>query len=169
MKKMTIIKIFKDAGGLAFRSEKVHQESADAVRLNCPDNPENKEDHRHREGHVEIGVGAAKQGTINVKGAGCRIEMSPADGADAGNQPKPVSEEDENEDGGEEPERFLHQIAADDALEKIVETFHQPFPKVLHTGRDGLIFRVAICAKTITASATIHDTSIEFVTQSFPI
>src|SRR5207249_1438661 len=32
-----------------------------------------------------------------------------------------------------------------------------------------LIFRVAICAKRITASATIQETSIEFVTENFPI
>ena len=32
-----------------------------------------------------------------------------------------------------------------------------------------LIFRVAICAKRITASATIQETSIEFVTDNFPI
>ena len=62
--------------------------------------------------------------------------MSPTDRPDSGNQPEPVHEQNENENGGEEPERFLHQVAPDDALEKIVETFHQPFPKILHTGRD---------------------------------
>src|SRR4029077_13372323 len=39
--------------------------------------------------------------------------------------------------GGEKPERFLHQLPSDDPLEKIIETFHQPFPKVLRTGGDG--------------------------------
>ena len=63
--------------------------------------------------------------------------MSPAHRPDSRNQSRPVGEENENENGGEEPERFLHQLAPDDRLEKIVETFHQPFPKVLRTGRDG--------------------------------
>ena len=128
---------FKDAGSLAFRSEQVHQESSDTIRLKCPDKPENKENNGHGRSHVEIGVGAAEQGAINVKGAGRRIDMSPAHRPDSRNQSRPVGEENEDENGGEEPERFLHQLPSDDPLEKIIETFHQPFPKVLRTGRDG--------------------------------
>src|SRR5205814_9504141 len=61
----------------------------------------------------------------------------PAHGPCSRNQSRPVGEEDEDENGGEEPKRFLHQLPSDDPLEKIIETFHQPFPKVLCTGRDG--------------------------------
>src|SRR5438445_9578425 len=57
--------------------------------------------------------------------------MSPANGADTGNQAEPVHEQNENEDGREEPKSFAHQFAADDSLQEIVKTFHQPFPEIL--------------------------------------
>src|SRR4030095_11072167 len=104
---------FQDAGSLTFWSEQVHQESSDTIRLKCPDKPENKENNGHGRSHVEIGVGATEQGAINVKGAGCRINLSPTPGPDARTQTRPVGEEDENENGGKKPERFLHQLAPD--------------------------------------------------------
>ena len=115
----------------------MHQESSDTIRLKCPDKPEDKENKGHGRSHIEIGIGATEQGTINAKDAGRRINMSPTHGPNPGNQTRPVSEQDKNENGGEEPERLLHQVAPDDSFEKIVETFHQPFPKVLRTGWDG--------------------------------
>src|SRR6266478_2565893 len=50
----------------------------------------------------------------------------------------PEQEKNKNENRREEPKRFFHQIAADNALKKIVKTFHQPFPKVLRTARNRL-------------------------------
>src|SRR5213079_945447 len=128
---------FKDAGSLAFRSEQVHQESSDTIRLKCPDEPENKENNGHGRSHVEIGVGSPEQGAINAKDAARRIDMSPTHGPDSWNQSGPVGKQDKNENGGEKPEGLLYQLMSDDRLKKIVEAFHQPFPKVLRTGRDG--------------------------------
>src|SRR5262249_59136557 len=51
--------------------------------------------------------------------------------AHAWNESEPVCRDDENEDRGEEPERAPHQMRTDDALEKAVEAFDQPFQEVL--------------------------------------
>ena len=66
--------------------------------------------------------------------------MSPANGADTRNEPEPIYEQNENEDRGKEPERLLDQIASDHAFEKIVKAFHEPFPKILRSGRHRLDF-----------------------------
>ena len=55
-----------------------------------------------------------------------------------GKQPKPIQEEDENEDRREKPEGLLDQLGADHVLEEIVETLHEPFPEILQTSRDRL-------------------------------
>src|SRR5438105_8513307 len=60
-----------------------------------------------------------------------RIVMTPTNRAHTRQQPEPIDEQNENENRGEEPKRSFHQIAANDALEEIVKTFHQPFPKIL--------------------------------------
>ena len=65
-----------------------------------------------------------------------RRVVTPADGADSGNQPDPVGGEDEDEDRAEEPERPLHQVRADDAFEQPVDAFDQPLEKVLRAARD---------------------------------
>ena len=64
--------------------------------------------------------------------------MPPPDRADAGNQAKPVYEQDENENRREKPKRFADEIPADDSFQEIVETLHQPFPKILRSARDRL-------------------------------
>ena len=73
-----------------------------------------------------------------MKYAGCRVVMTPSDGPDSGNQSRPVRKQNEDENCGEKPKGFLHQIPANDAFEKIVETLHQPFPKILGTARNRL-------------------------------
>src|SRR5437667_12545302 len=100
----------------------MQNETADAVSLNRPDDPANEEDGRHREGQVQIGVGAAEQRPIDMKRAG-GIVMAPADGPDAGYQTKPVQKQNENEDRRETPERLFHQLPADNIFEQLVETF----------------------------------------------
>ena len=62
--------------------------------------------------------------------------MSPSDRADAWNEADPVGGENEDEDGGKEPERPLDQVPADDALEETVEAFHEPFQEVLRAARN---------------------------------
>ncbi len=57
-----------------------------------------------------------------MENAGCWIVMSPADRSDPGNEPEPVHEQNENENRREKPKCFLHELAADNALEKIVKT-----------------------------------------------
>ena len=115
-------------------------ESAEAVLLQCPNDPEGKENHRHREGEIEIRVGAPEQRTINMKSVCHRVVMSPANSADPGNQSEPVEKQDEDENCGKKPEGLAHQMGADHALEEVVKPFHHPFPKVLHAVRHRLDF-----------------------------
>src|SRR5437667_627928 len=129
---------FQKTRGFAFRSKNVKQESTNAVGLDRPDNPKQKEYRGHGEGHVEICIASTEKRLIDMENARRRIVVAPADCSDSGNEPKPVHEQNENENRREEPKRFFHQIAADNALKKIVKTFHQPFPKVLRTTRNRL-------------------------------
>ena len=69
-----------------------------------------------------------------------RIVMSPANRADAGNEAKPIDEQNEDEDRGKEPERLFHQVTPNHALEKIVKALDKSFPEVLQTFRDGSDF-----------------------------
>src|ERR1700674_3301332 len=105
----------EEAGGFSLRTEKMQDEAADAIGLDRPDDPANKKDRRHREGQVQIGIGAAEQRPVDMKRAG-GIMMAPADGADARHQTEPVQKKDENEDRGEEPEGLLHQLPADNVF-----------------------------------------------------
>ena len=90
--------------------------------------------------------------------------MAPADRADAREQADPVGGEDEDEDRGEEPERPVDQVRADDAFEQVVEALDRPTRESSARRRaPALIRRVAICAKTIRPTATIHVTTIELV------
>ena len=94
----------------------------------------------------------------------CAVSMSPADRADAGDQADPVGGKDEDEDRGEEPERPLDQMAADDALEKPVEAFHQPLQEVLRAARH-LVHAAAsrLGQRRSGRAATIQVTTIELV------
>ena len=64
--------------------------------------------------------------------------MPPADGAHSRKQARPVGEEDEDEDRGEEPEGLFGQVRPYHAFKKTVQTLHQPFPEVLRSLRHGL-------------------------------
>ena len=89
--------------------------------------------------------------------------MAPADRADPGNKADPVGREDEDEDRGEEPERPLDEVRADDAFEQAVADPRQPLEKFCAPPGTCVIRRVATWAKTIRPIATIHVTTIEFV------
>ena len=100
----------------------------------------------------------------------CGAWLAPADGADARDEPKPVREQDEDEDGGKEPERLLHQLGADDALQELVAGTPPAIPRssARRTGQ------AASCAwhtgpSTIRPTATIQVTTIEFVMKKFPV
>lgn len=122
--------------GVALGREEMHDEAAEAVGLEGPDGPHHKEDNRHGEGHVEIGIGATEEGLGDVINAEERpIGMPKADGADTGDEAKPIREEDEDEDGGEEPEGLLDELMADHALEEIVEALDKPLDEVLRAVR----------------------------------
>ena len=73
-----------------------------------------------------------------------------------GNQPKPIREQDENENRGKEPKRLLNQFVADDAFQKIVEAFHQPFPEILRARRHSFVFFVNVRRKIIKKKHTIN-------------
>src|SRR5438874_523653 len=111
------------------------QKTADALSLECPDQPKHKKDRRHRRRHIEVSIAAAQKRPSNMKVSG-RIVMAPTDRADAGNESEPVNKQNENENGGEKPKGFADQFAPDDVFQKIVETFDQPFPKILRPARD---------------------------------
>jgi hypothetical protein len=57
--------------------------------------------------------------------------MPPADGPHAGDQAKPVREQDQDEDRGEEPKGLLDQFGTHDALQQPVQALDQPLPKIL--------------------------------------
>ena len=122
-----------------------------------------REEHqRHRQRHVEVGVGAAEQRLLDHEAV--RGLVAPADRADAGNQADPVGGEDEDEDRGEEPERLLHQVRADDALEQPVDAFDEPLEQVLRAARDLRHLAASPPARTRSGRrATIHVTTMELV------
>jgi hypothetical protein len=114
------------------------QKATDPVRLDRPNNPKHKKDRGHCGSHIEVGVSSAQQGAIDVEHAGRRVVMAPADRPDPGKEAEPVYKQNKNEYGREEPERLADKIAPYDVFEKVIKTFHQPFPKILDTARDRL-------------------------------
>ena len=72
----------QNAGGIPFGSEEMNDHAADAVGLDRPDDPADKKDRSHRERQIQVRIGAAEQGPIDMK-ISRRIVMPPADGADA--------------------------------------------------------------------------------------
>jgi hypothetical protein len=68
----------------------VKQESTDAIGLDRPNDPKQKKDRGHRGGHVEIGIPAALQRSIDMENAGRWIMMSPANCANARYETEPV-------------------------------------------------------------------------------
>jgi len=89
--------------------------------------PASEENHGHRERHIKVGIAGPQQRSRHFKTV--FTLMSPANRAGTGNQPEPVRRQDENENRREKPERLLHQSRSDDAFEKTVKSFHQPFQK----------------------------------------
>src|SRR3954467_13586177 len=98
----------------------MEKKSADAVGLKRPHQPQGEKHYRHRAGHVQVRIAAAQQWTSKMKRSIGRV-MTPADCSHAGDETKPVYEQDEDENRSEEPKRFLHQIRADNASQEIVE------------------------------------------------
>ena len=96
----------EEAGRFAFRPEQMHNETADSVGLNGPNQPQNKKDAGHGESEIQIRIRAAKQGTIDVKAVCRRIVMAPTDRPHAGNESEPVQKQNEDENGREKPECF---------------------------------------------------------------
>src|SRR5207302_6105137 len=109
--------------------EQVHDETAWTIRPHCPIQPAGKKDHRHSEGHVQIRVGSSQQWAKLARAVS--ITHIPPDGSHAGNQAKPIACQDEDENGGEEPEGASDEIVTDDVFEKFMQTLHEPLPKVL--------------------------------------
>src|SRR5450432_3621871 len=103
----------QNAGGLALGTEDVHDDPADAVGLDRPDNPTDKKDRGHRERQIKVRIGAAEQRPVDMESAGSWVGVTPADGPDAGKKAKPIQAENENEDSREEPEGLLDQLSAD--------------------------------------------------------
>ena len=129
---------FHEALRLALWREKMHDESAEAIGLKRPDGPHDEEDDGHCERHVEVGIGAAEERLIDVIDAQGADWIAEADAADAGDEAEPIREEDEDEDGGEEPEGFLDELMADDALEEVVKALDEPLDEVLRAVGDFL-------------------------------
>ncbi len=126
-----------DAGELALGGEDVFEEAYEAVFADGPVEPQKGEGDRHRQGHVQVGVTAAQEGAegiVAVATEAIGVELS--DGAHAGDQTEPVREQNQHEDGAEEPERFFHQMSAENSFEKVVEAFDKPFDEVLQARRN---------------------------------
>src|ERR1043166_8751314 len=117
---------FQNPGRLAFRAKNMHDDPADAVGLDRPDDPADEKDRGHRESQIQVCVRAAQQGPIDMKTARSRIVMSPADGPDPGKKPKPIKKEDKNKDGQKKPEGLLDRGGTDHVLEEVVETSQEP-------------------------------------------
>src|SRR5207244_4658237 len=111
--------------------------SADAVGLNRPDKPHHEEYGRHRGRHVQIRVATAQQRPIDME-ISRRVGMSPTNCSDSRNQSEPVHEQNKNENCGKKPKSLSHELTADDVFQEIVQTLHQPFPKILNPVWDGL-------------------------------
>src|SRR5215475_15827744 len=59
------------------------------------------------------------------------VVVTPPNCSDSRNQSKPVYETDKNENRGIKPKSLLHEVAADDVFQKIIQTLDQPLPKIL--------------------------------------
>ena len=57
--------------------------------------------------------------------------MTPTDCSNAWNQSEPVHEQDENEERCKKPKCLLHQFPANNSLQEVIESFDEPFPKIL--------------------------------------
>src|SRR5579859_5588515 len=99
-----------------------------------PINPAGKKHQGHRQRHIEIGVGASEYRLVHYKPI--RSPMPSANGANPGNQPNPITKQNENENTGKKPKRPLNQVVPDNALQEIMQAFDHPFPEVLRPIRD---------------------------------
>ena len=68
----------------------VKNHAAKTVGLDRPDNPADEKDRGHREGQIQIRVGATEQRLIDMESARLRIMMTPADGPDSGKKAEPI-------------------------------------------------------------------------------
>jgi len=110
------------------------EKSDQAIFTDGPIEPKQCEGDRHRQGHVEVGIATAQERAESVMGITTEtIGIVLTNRADAGKQTEPVGEEDENENRAEEPEGLFDQMLAEDAFEKVIEAFHQPFDEILQT------------------------------------
>src|SRR5207253_3039228 len=57
--------------------------------------------------------------------------MTPPNRAYPWNEAYPIRSENENENGGKEPERPLDEMPANDSLQKSVQSLNKPFPEIL--------------------------------------
>ena len=97
------------------------------LALHRPEQPQQHENRRHGEGHVQVGVAAAQQRARHLKAV--RRGHAPANRADARNQAEPVGEEDEDENGREKPKGLLHQIRARECLPENRKGFPPAIPR----------------------------------------
>ena len=110
----------------------MEQKPLQPVGLDCPDRPEKEKDYRHCSGHIEVGISPAQKRTRHFE-AVFALD-APAERADTRNEPKPIRGEDEDENRGKKPKSLFDEVSANDAFQKFVKTFHQPFPKILRAG-----------------------------------
>ena len=116
----------------------MENEAFDTIGLQRPDRPEKEKEHRHRGGHVQIGIATAEQRARHMEPVlGLH---APANRSDTGNQAEPVGKENKDENRREEPKGLFDQVRPDDAFEKLVKTLDQPFPEALCARRHVLNF-----------------------------
>ena len=132
---------FQESSALALGRKQLLEESDRTNFLQRPDDPAGEKDQRHGERQVQIGIRAAEQRLVDLETVGSLVP--PANRANPGNQTKPIGGQNEDEDRRQKPKRPLDQMRADDSLQKVVQTFDQPFQEVL--GPAGNTFHVARC------------------------
>jgi len=122
------------AAVLSFRAKQFFAKADDTDFADGPENPTAKEDESHGKCHIQVGIGTSQKWA--PFGVAVSEPHVPADRTDPWNQTSPIREENEDENGGEEPEGPLNEIRADNAFQEIREAFDEPFPKVLYPGGD---------------------------------
>src|SRR3954453_3405508 len=104
----------------------------------APIDPTSEEDQGHSHCHVDISIGAAKQGLIYLEAM--RRFVPPTNRAYSGDEACPIGAQNEDENSCKIPKREFDQLRAEDSFEKAVEALNQPLQKILCPRRHLLHF-----------------------------
>lgn len=116
-----------DSSKLALRCKNVGKEAFNTIFAHGPVDPEESEGDGHAACHVKVGVGSTEEwGVVTV--------VDTTDGSHSGNETRPVTDEDHQENSGEEPESALAEIFSKNPLKESVKALNDPLSEVLEAG-----------------------------------